>query len=212
MLDNLAYIRTSLESMDRPGHVELVHNAVSNSHEVFQPIESDGFNETNPGSNKAVPVGQMKGGDKVKGAEVESVTLEDLLTVTHSPTSTYIIKTDIEGYDCKVVDQYILERSHFYIPYIFMEWDWEDSTCRDLYNILHGAGYKPWLSELTDYSIKLSGKCLRGGCMSEESHSNKKKKTNQNSLMWIHTKENIIWPQKNGECFCEHDKVLFRYN
>ena len=39
---------------------------------------------------------------KVKGAAVESVTLEDLLTVTPSPTSTYIIKTDIEGYDCKV--------------------------------------------------------------------------------------------------------------
>ena len=39
---------------------------------------------------------------QVKGGAVESVTLEDLLTVTHSPTSTYIIKTDIEGYDCKV--------------------------------------------------------------------------------------------------------------
>ena len=38
---------------------------ISNTHGVFQPIESDGFNETNPGSNKAVPVGQMKGGDKV---------------------------------------------------------------------------------------------------------------------------------------------------
>ena len=39
---------------------------------------------------------------QVKGGAVESVTLEDLLTVTPSPTSTYIIKTDIEGYDCKV--------------------------------------------------------------------------------------------------------------
>ena len=38
---------------------------ISNTHGVFQPIESDAFNETNPGSNKAVPVGQMKGGDKV---------------------------------------------------------------------------------------------------------------------------------------------------
>ena len=28
MLDNLGYIRTSVDSMDRPGHVELVHNAV----------------------------------------------------------------------------------------------------------------------------------------------------------------------------------------
>ena len=39
---------------------------------------------------------------QVKGAAVESVTMKDLLTVTPSPTSTYIIKTDIEGYDCKV--------------------------------------------------------------------------------------------------------------
>ena len=28
MLDNLGYIRSSLDTMDRPGHVELVHNAV----------------------------------------------------------------------------------------------------------------------------------------------------------------------------------------
>ena len=28
MLDNLGYIRSSLDSMNRPGHVELVHNAV----------------------------------------------------------------------------------------------------------------------------------------------------------------------------------------
>ena len=28
MLDNLGYIRTSLDIMDRPGNVELVHNAV----------------------------------------------------------------------------------------------------------------------------------------------------------------------------------------
>ena len=39
---------------------------------------------------------------QVKGAAVESVTMEDLLSVNPSPTSTYIIKTDIEGYDCKV--------------------------------------------------------------------------------------------------------------
>ena len=98
-------------------------------------MESDvnGAKGANPGSNKAVHIGHLKGGDKVlsvlsllpifcvicriyyfwgifsiikvvqvKGGAVESVTLEDLLTVTPSPTSTYIIKTDIEGYDCKV--------------------------------------------------------------------------------------------------------------
>ena len=40
----------------------------SNSYEVFQPIESDdvfGENGDNPGSNKAVQIGHVKGGDKV---------------------------------------------------------------------------------------------------------------------------------------------------
>merc|ERR1719410_2002816 len=161
MLDNLAYIRTSLESMDRPGHVELVHNAVSNSHEVFQPIESDGFNEANPGSNKAVPVGQMKGGDKVKGAAVESVTMEDLLSVNPSPTSTYIIKTDIEGYDCKVVDPSILQSKSVYIPYIFMEWDKESNICGDLATRLLSIGYKPWISNSIGLPFQLSEACLR---------------------------------------------------
>ena len=30
------------------------------------------------------------------------MTIMDLLAITPSPTSTYIIKTDIEGFDCKV--------------------------------------------------------------------------------------------------------------
>ena len=55
-----------------------------------------------------------------------------------------IMKRRFEMLARKVVDPYILERSDFYIPYIFMEWDWEDNTCVDLANILHSAGYKPW--------------------------------------------------------------------
>ena len=38
----------------------------SNSYEVFQPIQSDlNGAKGNPSSNKAVPLSQMKGGDKV---------------------------------------------------------------------------------------------------------------------------------------------------
>ena len=39
----------------------------SNSHEVFKPIQSDEFGENgdNPGGNKAVQIGLVKGGDKV---------------------------------------------------------------------------------------------------------------------------------------------------
>ena len=38
---------------------------ISNTHGVFQPIEIDVYIGANPGSNKAVPLSQMKGGDKV---------------------------------------------------------------------------------------------------------------------------------------------------
>ena len=34
-----------------------------------------------------------------------AVTILDLLAITPSPTSTYIIKTDIEGFDCKVAEK-----------------------------------------------------------------------------------------------------------
>ena len=34
------------------------------------------------------------------------MTILDLLAITPSPTSTYIIKTDIEGFDCKVGEKF----------------------------------------------------------------------------------------------------------
>ena len=36
------------------------------------------------------------------GPPIETVTILDLLEEAPSKTSTYIIKTDIEGFDCKV--------------------------------------------------------------------------------------------------------------
>jgi len=206
MLDNLGYIRTSLDSMDRPGHVELVHNAVSNSHEVFQPVESDAYIGSNPGSHKAVPLSKMKAGDKVMGQVVDSVTVRDLLSVTLSPSSTYIIKTDIEDFDCEVIDPNDLQSTGHYIPYIFMEWNGESETCGDLASSLLSIGYTPWLSDRPDVSIQLTGVCLHGGCV--PGHSGHSANL---AVMWIHRNENIIWPQKKGECYCESGQMLVRH-
>ena len=101
-------------------NVYIVCNVISNSHEVFQPVESDAYIGSNPGSHKAVPLSKIKAGDKVHrsfvekqrtsmksvqvmGQVVDSVTVRDLLSVTLSPSSTYIIKTDIEDLDCEVL-------------------------------------------------------------------------------------------------------------
>ena len=43
----------------------IVCDVISNSHEVFQPVESDAYIGSNPGSHKAVPLSEMKAGDKV---------------------------------------------------------------------------------------------------------------------------------------------------
>ena len=40
---------------------------------------------------------------QVIGHMVDSVTVRDLLSVALSPSSTYIIKTDIEDFDCEVL-------------------------------------------------------------------------------------------------------------
>ena len=46
-------------------NVYIVCNVISNSHGVFQPVESDAYIGSNPGSHKAVPLSKMKAGDKV---------------------------------------------------------------------------------------------------------------------------------------------------
>ena len=40
---------------------------------------------------------------QVMGHVVDSLTVRDLMSVTLSPSSTYIIKTDIEDLDCEVL-------------------------------------------------------------------------------------------------------------
>ena len=99
---------------------------------------------------------------QVIGHRVDSVTVRDLLSVTLSPSSTYIIKTDIEDFDCEVllnitlsfftlhlmfsqvIEPNVLQSTSDYIPYIFMEWNGESETCGDLASSLLSIGYTPW--------------------------------------------------------------------
>ena len=96
---------------------------------------------------------------QVMGQVVDSLTVRDLMSVTLSRSSTYIIKTDIEDFDCEVlqnipeflfiilsqvIDPNDLQSTGHYIPYIFMEWNGESETCGDLASSLLSIGYTPW--------------------------------------------------------------------
>ena len=72
----------------------------------------------------------------------------DILSV--SPASTYIIKSDLQGYDCRALSDNSLYTSHFFIPYIHMEFsvlynnsDKED--CDRVVDVLMGNGYIPYM-------------------------------------------------------------------
>ena len=78
---------------------------------------------------------------------MSSVKLSDILTV--SPSSTYIIKTDLQGYDCRAVSDLQLYNSDIFIPYIHMEiYLTSNSTrkaCDKAVDILMDHGYIPFL-------------------------------------------------------------------
>ena len=78
---------------------------------------------------------------------MSSVKLSDILSV--SPSSTYIIKTDLQGYDCRALSDLQLYNSDIFIPYIHMElYLTSNSTgksCDKAVDILMDKGYIPFL-------------------------------------------------------------------
>ena len=57
----------------------------------------------------------------LSGPPVASVKLSDLLAL--SPAPVYIIKTDLQGYDCRALADINLYTSRVFIPYIHMEFN-----------------------------------------------------------------------------------------
>ena len=90
------------------------------------------------------------------GRALTSVTLPDVLAVI--PSSTYIIKTDIQGYDCRALSDERLYTSHYFIPFIYMEWSPHEPRCLQLVDVLLGHGYSPYLGKSSFHSPRLATK------------------------------------------------------
>lgn len=99
---------------------------------------------------------------EVVGDPVTSVTLKDLMEMAE--TNTFILKLDIQDYDCQVskfknvwrelLNYYLVIFSqaldiegvfeNFFVPYIFIEWNNYLQSCSSLRQRLEKLGYTPW--------------------------------------------------------------------
>ena len=115
----------------------------SSRNEILQPLLSNEYNR-NPGAIEAKQIDENDSPKQTKiGDLVRSVTIDELLSVTPSNSSTYIIKTDIQGYDCQAVDMEKLMKNRIYIPYIFMElFHNKNNSCQHLEKTMKQNGYK----------------------------------------------------------------------
>merc|ERR1739838_1010533 len=153
LLTNLAYIHHSL-TVDNTEHlVRLLHHPVSDTVETLFPVNDD---VSNPGGTRLVPRRLITQNLKVVGPPVNTTTLLDILSFIN--TDTVIVKIDVEGFECKVLAQYLQNPTSTYIPYIIMEWRHVkanlDSNCPDLPGLVEGLysnNYLPYdLPEFTD--------------------------------------------------------------
>ena len=117
--ENLAYVHASLKKDGRTDLVTLLHNSVSNNKNLtLYPILHD---ELNPGATKQVSANKLIYSNMMaSGPPTHSILLPTLFSST--PSSTIVLKMDIEGWECRA----LLARGVFntgkFIPFIFMEW------------------------------------------------------------------------------------------
>ena len=71
------------------------------SGEVLYPMLDVNYNNSNPGSKFLVTKEEL-GHNTAIGDEVSAVTLADVMR--HGQSSTFILKLDIQGFDCRVSD------------------------------------------------------------------------------------------------------------
>ena len=185
MKQNIDFIKTSLRLMNLTGTVEFVLNAISDQYETLYPVFEE---EGNGGSSKAV--NELEGS---VGTPVTSVTLPDILSVI--PSSTYIIKTDIQGYDCRALSDERLYTSDYFIPVIFMEWEPQKPLCPHVVDVLMAHGYEAFAmpdNNLNKDCLKELEKFTESGAM---------------DIIWIHKNSNRNWiePEKLVVKGCSYD-------
>ena len=135
MKQNIDFIKTSLRLMNLTGSVEFVLNAISDEYETLYPV----FEEPGNGGS-SMAVNEMEGS---LGTSITSLTLPDILSLIPSPT--YIIKTDIQGYDCRALSDERLYTSDYFIPFIFMEWHPHKPLCSQMLDVLTAHGYSAFV-------------------------------------------------------------------
>ena len=103
----------------------------------------------------------IKNSEKSQDLEkISTVPLSDILH--YSVASTFVLKLDIEGFDCKVTFEIEISTfnpsillhfqtlsskdifQEFYIPFIFHEWKSTDQSCLELVPHLLSLGYIPY--------------------------------------------------------------------
>ena len=132
---NIDFVKTSLTLMNTSRRVEFVLNAVSDKYETLYPIMEV---EGNGGSSKAVKERMTS-----EWSAVKSVTLPDILSVIPAPA--YIVKTDLQGYDCQVLSDESLFSGQYFIPFIFMEFDSNSPSCSRAVDVLMDHGYSAFI-------------------------------------------------------------------
>ena len=154
--ENLAYVHASLTKDGRNDLVTLLHNSVSNNenltlYPILHEIESQ-----NPGATKQVSANKLIYSNMMaSGPPTHSILLPTLFSNT--PSSTIILKMDIEGWECRALLAHGVFNTGKFIPYIFMEWEhliknvqflYKNSDNCDRIQTLLGHltsnGYKAW--------------------------------------------------------------------
>ena len=101
--------------------IVLLHNAVSDSHDVMSLI----LEKSKVDNQGAMKVGQHGDGDNAPGPQeentnVQAIYMDDLAKVIRFPKA--IMKIDIEGHEHKAIAHCDKLLKKIYIPFIFMEW------------------------------------------------------------------------------------------
>ena len=141
MADNLAYIHNSLVADGREGLVTLVHSSVSNDEDLkLYPV----VDEANPGSIRLVQLDNIEAINYMKalGPPTPSILLPDLFS--SAPSSTLIVKMDLEGWECKALLVPGVFHTAKFIPYIFMVLPTSPANCvnlEDLLELFAAQGY-----------------------------------------------------------------------
>jgi len=121
-LDNLSYIKRSLQLSGTSKNVKFIHNAVSDSYTEVYPVELE---QGNAGGQTMFTQEQMGSLHKnyVRVGDLQvSVKMQDILDVIDEPE--LILKIDIEGYECKALPaDILLGDTGKQIFVVFIEWN-----------------------------------------------------------------------------------------